>query len=391
MPDSVGVLTTGRQDYGILRSLIHGLRADRRFELKLFAGGMHLDSRFGTPGELLSRDGIEDYTPVPFLGALGDPVAEASRAATALARALRSDRPGSLVLMGDRSETLAAAMAGAILGMPLVHIHGGEETEGAIDNAMRHAITKLSHLHFTSHPLHRDRVVQMGEDPTSVHVVGPPGLDNLYRDDLPDRDVLLASVGLPRNLERPLLLVTVHPTTLSCDDNLAEARAVATAITATGAAAIVTAPNSDEGGAEIREFWRRWAHDRPLVSVVSSLGEQRYWGALKVVDAVVGNSSSGLIEAPAARVPGVNVGDRQKGRLRHPLTIDAAAEPRAVEEAVRTALTPQCREALRVADPLYPEGRAADRMIEILADWRPVTPIRKAFHTPSIPRPNHAL
>ncbi len=293
--------------------------------------------------------------------------------------AIAADRPQALVVLGDRSETMAAAVAAAILAMPMVHFHGGEETEGAIDNALRHAITKLSHLHLATHEVHASRLIQMGEDPTTVHVVGPPGVDNLFREDLPDRGALLESLGLADPSPNPLVAVTIHPTTLTTDGVLSETRAVAAALSKMECGAIITMPNADQGGIAIQEFWRSWAADRPLVRVTESLGERRYWGLLRAADLMISNSSSGLIEAPAAGLPVVNVGDRQKGRMRHSMTRDVDPSEGAILKAVEEVVATGFRASLVQAEPLYPTGPAWPKILEILAAWEPPHPPRKVF------------
>lgn len=379
MARRLAVLTTGRQDWGILRSTVVALRDSGPFELLLYVGGMHLDARFGRTVELVEADGISEYRELAFLGGSSDPAGEAARAMAAVAAALDEDRPEALLLVGDRSETLAAAVAASIVRVPIVHLHGGEETEGAIDNTFRHAITKLSHLHLTTHPVHAARVRQMGEADDAVHVVGPPGLDNLHRSDLPGRTDLLASLGLRDPAPDPLVAVTIHPTTLSDGPEDQEAAAVAAALDGIGAHVVVTMPNADAGGDAIGRLWERWAARRPDVVLVRSLGERRYWALMHAADVMVSNSSSGLIEAPAAHLPVVNVGDRQRGRLRHPMTLDVPPDAEQIRAALATATAPGYRAALREAAPVYPPGPCWPRILEILVGWRPPDPPRKPF------------
>jgi UDP-hydrolysing UDP-N-acetyl-D-glucosamine 2-epimerase len=375
----VAVLTTGRQDYGILRSTIRALESDPRFTVLLYAGGMHCSPRFGHTIDLLRADTRSIARELPFLA---EPPAQASDAAEALrmiADALAADAPDALVLLGDRSETLAAAAAATLVRVPLVHLHGGEESEGAVDNAFRHAITKLAHLHLVSHADHAVRVLQMGEPPENVSIVGAPGLDHLFRDDLPEGPGLAAALGLP--LERPLVLVTVHPTTLSeADDPAAEARAVGEALEGLGGTVVITQPNADRGGASISAFWTRWADGRRGVLVADALGETLYWALMRQADVMVGNSSSGVIEAPAAGLPVVNVGDRQRGRLRAVATVDVAPEAAAIRRAIDAALAPGRRAAVAAMPTPYPAGPAAPRIVAALAEWLPRRTLRKAFH-----------
>lgn len=373
----LAVLTTGRQDYGILRSTILLLRRTPGFELAVWAGGMHLQPRFGEPLAALRRDDVPVARELPFLAEPPNPTADAAAALRVVGEALAEDRPDALVLVGDRTETLAAGVAATIAGVPIVHLHGGEESEGAIDNACRHALTKLSHLHLVSHPVHAERVIRMGEDPSCVVVVGAPSLDHAVRDDLPGRDALGAELGLA--LEPPVVLVTVHPATLGAPAR-EEVAAVAGAMARVPATYVVTAPNADEGGTDIAGYWRTWAEGRSRVAVVEALGDRRYWSTLRLADAVLGNSSSGLIEAPALGVPVVNVGDRQRGRLRFGPVADVAADESAIIAALRQALA-SGRGAPGAGG--YPPPPAAPRIVEALRRWHIPRPPRKRFHPPS--------
>lgn len=379
MPEScrLAILTTGRQDYGILRSTILLLRRTPGFHLKLWVGGMHLDRRFGERLALLAADGLVPDRELPFLTDPTDQAADTAGAIRQTAAALKADTPDALMLLGDRAETLAAAMAATLRDVPLVHLHGGEESEGSLDNAWRHAVTKLSHLHLVSHPVHAARVVQMGEDPETVVVVGAPGLDNAVRDDLPDRAELEGSLGL--SLESPLVLVTIHPPTpgRAADE---EVVATASAMGQVPATYVVTAPNSDEGGAPIREYWRSWSAGRKNVVVVDSLGERRYWGLLRLASAVLGNSSSGIIEAPALAIPVVNVGDRQRGRLRYGPVTDAPVNATAIARALSNAVSAG-RARSDGSGLAYPAGPAAPRVVKALQQWRIPRPPRKSFRS----------
>jgi UDP-hydrolysing UDP-N-acetyl-D-glucosamine 2-epimerase len=373
----LAVLTTGRQDYGILRSTILLLRRTPGFEVAVWAGGMHLQPRFGEPLAALRRDDVPVARELPFLAEPPAPTADASAALAQVGEALAEDSPDALVLVGDRTEVLAAGLGATIARVPIVHLHGGEESEGAIDNACRHALTKLSHLHLVSHRVHADRVISMGEDPSCVVVVGAPALDHAFRDDLPGRDELGAELGL--ELQPPVVLVTVHPATLGGAAR-EEVAAVAAAMARVPGTYVVTAPNADEGGAAIAGYWRDWAANRGTVAVVEALGDRRYWAILRLADAVLGNSSSGIIEAPALGVPVVNVGDRQRGRLRFGAVTDVPADETAITTALRGALAAGRREP---GDGGYPPPPVAPRIVDALRRWQIPRPPRKRFHSPA--------
>jgi UDP-N-acetylglucosamine 2-epimerase (non-hydrolysing)/GDP/UDP-N,N'-diacetylbacillosamine 2-epimerase (hydrolysing) len=373
----LALLTTGRQDYGILRSTILLLRRSPGFEVAVWAGGMHLQPRFGEPLAALRRDGVSAARELSFLAEPPEPAADASAALAQIGTALAEDRPDALVLVGDRAEVLAAGVAATIARVPIVHLHGGEESEGAIDNACRHALTKLSHLHLVSHRVHADRVIGMGEDPSCVVVVGAPALDHAFRDDLPGRDELGAELGLA--LKRPVVLVTVHPATLGAAGR-EEVAAVAGAMARVPATYVVTAPNADEGGAEIADYWRGWAANRSGVAVVEALGDRRYWAMLRLADAVLGNSSSGIIEAPALGAPVVNVGDRQRGRLRFGPVTDVPSDEPAIAAALQGAIAAGRRQP---SDGGYPPPPVAPRIVDALRSWQIPRPPRKRFCPPA--------
>ncbi|HVL53747.1 MAG TPA: UDP-N-acetylglucosamine 2-epimerase [Vitreimonas sp.] len=375
-PRVIAVLTTGRQDWGILHSPCAAIEAHPRLSLRLLVGGMHLSARHGRTIEAIRSEGIEVATELDWLGDEAEPSAEAqaSAALTLVAQALGAAPPDALLLAGDRFETAAAALAATIRRVPIAHLHGGEQTLGAFDDALRHAITKLAHLHLVSHDEHARRVLAMGEDPATVHVVGSPGLDAASRPDIPGRDELAASLGI--DLRTPVVVVTVHPATLD-PDPAAIVDAVSAAMDEVPATYVITLPNVDPGGEQVRDRLLA-AAARPDRAVVEALGTRRYWGLLRVADAMLGNSSSGIAEAPAVGLPAVNVGDRQQGRRRENNVIDVPAEPAAIAAALREALDPLTRDRIRAAVPPLADGRAGARIADMLAAWRPSIPPRKA-------------
>ncbi len=375
---TIAVLSTGRQDWGILHSTATAIRAHPDLELRLLVGGMHLSARHGHTIDDVRADGFEPDMTLSWLGGddadTGPPATtQASAALEAVGTALREAPPDALLLVGDRLETAAAALAATLERVPIIHLHGGEQTLGAFDDALRHAITKLSHLHLASHEEHARRIVALGEDPASVHVVGPPGLDAAVRDDLPSREDLTRDLGLA--LDAPLVLVTVHPATLERDPTAA-ASAVVAAMDAVPATYVVTLPNADPGSDAIRDLLLA-AAARPRRVAVEALGERRYWGILRIADAMLGNSSSALIEAPAVDLPAVDVGDRQAGRRAGPNVLHAPADPDPVIDALRAALDPATRARVAGARPPLADGRAGQRIADIIAAWRPPRPPRK--------------
>ncbi len=352
------------------------LRDDPTIRLDLVAAGMHRSPRHGQTIDAVRADGFEPATVADWLADPTDPPADvqAGAALAAIGAHLRATDPDALVLVGDRFETAAAAIAATVDRVPIAHLHGGEQTLGAFDDALRHAITKLSHLHLVSSEDAAARVRALGEDPTTVHVVGAPGLDNAFRPDLPDRAALERDLGL--TLTPPVVVVTVHPATLDADP-AATVRAVVAAMAEVPATYVITMPNVDPGAVDVRTALLE-AAAAPGRTAVEALGEARYWGLMRIADAMLGNSSSGVIEAPALGLPTVNVGDRQAGRIRHATVIDVPADPAAVAAGLRHALDPAYRAGRSPLDDALVDGRAGARAAHIIAAWRPTRPPLKA-------------
>lgn len=365
----IAILTSGRQDWGILRSTCAGLAAEAYFDLRVLAGGMHCEPTFGHTITQIEAEGFSPAETLPWIthDTLEQAASQAGTALQMISAALRRQQPAALLLVGDRFETVAAALAATLERVPIVHLHGGERTLGAFDNAFRNAVTQMSQLHLVSHATHAARVVAMGVDPTSVHVVGPPGTDNLYRHDLPDRAELEAALDLP--LADPVVLVTFHPTTLGGSPEFEVAQLCA-ALDRVPATYVITLPNADPGNTAIRTRLQAAAERRGR-RAVDALGDRLYWGMLRLTRALLGNSSSALIEGAAAGVPAVNVGDRQKGRLRGSNVIDVPVEAGAIEAGLVRALDPDFHAKARSAPSPYPSGLAADRIVSILAAWDP--------------------
>jgi UDP-hydrolysing UDP-N-acetyl-D-glucosamine 2-epimerase len=340
------------------------------------AGGMHLAARYGRTVAAIEADGFAAGVLLNWLAeSQPDPPVwtQGAKAMESAGAALQEMRPDAILLLGDRFETAAVALAATVVGLPIAHLHGGEETGGAFDGALRHAISKLAHLHLVSTRNNADRLVSIGEDPATIHIVGAPGIDNLYRDDLPGRGELETTLGI--RLVSPIVLVTVHPTTLAPDGGESDALAVAETVDMVPATYVITAPNADPGADIVRQTLSR-IRRKSIVSV-RALGDRAYWGMLRIADAVLGNSSSALIEAPALGLPAVNVGDRQLHRDRARNVVDVAPRSQEVARALRMVLAPGYRDSLR-DEMITHDGRAGERIARILANWRPPSPPRKA-------------
>jgi UDP-hydrolysing UDP-N-acetyl-D-glucosamine 2-epimerase len=331
---------------------------------------MHLSKRFGQTEFDLHADGFEaDESLVWMDDDEGTSALEqAGHALPAVGRALERLAPEAILMVGDRFETAAAALAATLQRVPIVHLHGGEETSGSMDNAFRHAITQLAQLHLVSHAVHRERVISMAVDPLNVHVVGAPGLDNLFRTDLPSPTELSRQLGI--ELSGPVVVVTLHPTTASSIPRSAEVSALCEAMDSVDATYVITLPNTDPGHEVIRETLLR-AAKKPRRVAVDALGSRSYWGLLKAADAMLGNSSSAIIEGSALGLPAVNIGDRQKGRLRGENAIDVGVEPVAISTALRQALSPETRRACKTLHGPFGHGDSAGLIVGILRAWRP--------------------
>ncbi len=377
----IAVVTGSRAEYGLLYWVLHDLRAAPHVELQLIVTGMHLSPEFGLTVNEIERDGFAIARRVEMLLSSDTPGGIAKSMGLGIigmSDALEQLRPDVVLVLGDRFEILAAVQACLVHNIPVAHIAGGDTTEGAFDESMRHAITKMSHIHFVTNELSAQRVRQLGEDPRHVHVVGNPGLDHLKRLKLLDRKTLGESLGAP--LAKRNLLITFHPVTLEPGESERQFGELLAALDPPGddTALWFTRPNADTGGRALSAALDVWAAQRPQrVHVHSSLGQLRYLSLMAQVDAVVGNSSSGLYEAPSFHVPTVNIGDRQRGRLSTASVVNCAPEREAIAAAIAKALTLDCS---AVVSP-YGDGHAAARIVTALADLPPCAELlKKHFH-----------
>lgn len=382
------VVTGTRAEYGLLSRLMHEIKADPALELQVIATGAHLSPEFGLTYRVIEEDGFTIDAKVEMLLSSDTPVGIAKSiglGVIGLADAFGRLRPDIMVCLGDRYEILAAAQAAMAARIPIAHIHGGESTEGAIDEAVRHAVTKMSHLHFVAAEPYAKRVIQMGEDPLRVFNFGAPGIDNIKRLKLLSKAEFEASIGF--ELGAMSLLVTYHPVTLSNDGPEAALRELFTALDRFPEAKVVfTSPNADAGGRSIVEMIEGYAAKNPdRVKAVTSLGQLRYLSAMSHVDALVGNSSSGIIEAPALKKPAVNIGERQKGRLRASSVIDCGETADVIAGAIKKAVSPEFKETLGATVSLYGDGNASARIKDRLRDVVLDGILIKKFHDISRP------
>ena len=376
------VITGTRADYGLLQWVMKGIHLDPELKLQVVATGTHLSVDFGLTYRDIEIDGFsidrrlniltDDDTTVGITKSLG-------RGVIAFADAFMELRPDIVVLLGDRFEILAAATAALIAGLPIAHLHGGEITEGAYDDAIRHAVTKMSHLHFVAAEPYRKRVIQLGEAPERVFLVGGLGVDTILKTRLLDRDEL--EKALDFKFGNRNLLVTFHPVTLEMGTAHLQMVELLKALDGLkDTHLIMTMPNADTGSRELISMVEDFTATRPHAKSYTSLGQLRYLSCIAQVDGVVGNSSSGLAEVPSFRKGTINIGDRQRGRLRACSVIDCAPDCASINAALRILYSPEFQASLVDVRNPYGEGGASQRVIDVLKHYDLSLILKKSFY-----------
>lgn len=363
----IGVVTVARSDYGIYLPVLREIQADPDLELFLIVGGMHLSPEFGLTVNAIEEDGFEIAERVEMSLASDTPEGIAKSMGLGiigLAQVYTRSRPSMLMVLGDRFEMHAAALAALPFKIPVAHIHGGELTEGAIDDALRHSITKLSHLHFVATEEYADRVIQLGEEPWRVVVTGAPSLDNLRSFEPMDGAQMEAAYGISMNVAP--LLVTFHPVTLEYKDAHWQVDALLAALEECGLPVVFTLTNADTSGRTVMRMVDEFVGKHPTACIVDNLGTQAYFSLMSLCAAMVGNSSSGIIEAASFRLPVVNIGTRQQGRSRARNVIDVGYDRTEILDGIRKALRPDFRQALANLENPYDCGRASDKIVHRL-------------------------
>jgi len=363
----IGVVTTSRADYSHLYWPLRELADRSEVELGIFALGPHLSPQFGNTIQEIERDGFPIQARIECLLSSDTDTGMAKTIGVAilgLADALTAWRPDLLLLIADRYEMLAPAATALAMRIPIAHIEGGEVSQGAIDDAVRNALTKLAHFHFTSTETARQRVIAMGEEPLRVHRAGAPSLDHLRRSTLLDRAALESKLGL--SLSSPTIVAAWHPVTILRDTN-AEADAFFAALAQAPGQILFVYPNADAGGLALIDRARALADMRAHTSVFVNLDAVTYWSLLSHSGALVGNSSSGIMEAASLALPVVNVGMRQQGRERARNVIDVPADVSAIRAALDRALSPAFRKDLAGMTNPYGEGTAAQMIASVLS------------------------
>lgn len=369
MSRKICVVTGTRAEFGLLRWLMQEIEASEALTLQVIATGMHLSPEFGLTYREIEQAGFHIDAKVEML--LSADTASAVTKSMGLgligyADAYARLAPDLIVVLGDRFEIFAAAAAAMIAGIPIAHLHGGETTEGAFDEAIRHSITKMSHLHFVAAADYQQRVIQLGEHPERVFLVGGLGIDAINRIELLNKEALEASLNFrfgPRNL-----LITFHPVTLESANSSQQIQELLAALDElVDTNLIFTLPNADTGGREIAGVLENFVSSHSNARIYTSLGQLRYLSCMKYVDGVVGNSSSGLAEAPSLGVGTINIGDRQKGRLSATSVIHCSPAKDSIRKALARLYEPSFRSSLASTVNPYGNGGASKKIVEVLA------------------------
>ena len=363
----IAAVTVGRSDWGIYRPVLRAIQSDAQLELQLVVAGTHFDPRHGTTVEDIEADGFSIDQRVEMLLSTDSPTAVAKSmglATIGFADAYQRLQPDILLLLGDRFEMHAAAVAAVPAQLPIAHIHGGEVSHGAIDDAFRHAITKYSHLHFPSTEAHARRIVQLGEEPWRVTVSGAPALDNLATTELLNREQLSERLDLPLP-ERPLA-VCYHPVTLQPQLAAEQTRELLAALDRFAIPIVISRPNADSGNTAIVDLLEQFCERRPNARLFDNLGTQGYFSLLSESVAMVGNSSSGIIEAASFHLPVVNVGLRQAGRAQSGNVINVDCCATEIAAGIKRAMSVEFSEQAQRVKNIYGDGNAAARIVDRL-------------------------
>lgn len=376
------VITGTRAEFGLLRPLIELIANDNELQLQLIATGMHLSPEFGYTLNEITEAGFMVDKKVECLLSSDSSIGVSKTIALAIsgfADALAKLTPDLVVVLGDRTEILGAVIATAMVNIPIAHLHGGETTEGAYDEAIRHSITKFSHLHFTSTEAYRKRVIQLGEHPDTVFNVGAIGLDAIKKLPLLDKASFEQTIGF--KLKERNILITYHPVTLEKEAPIKTFENILTALDElTDTALIFTHANSDKNGRIINKMITEYVSNHKDKAVeFKSLGQLRYLSALQYVDFVIGNSSSGILEVPAFYIPTINIGDRQKGRICNESVINSNNSLEDIKKSITFALDKTFREKIQQQELLYGNGTAAEKILQIIKEHNHIS-IKKSFY-----------
>ncbi len=366
---TIAVVTSSRADYRYVFWVMKHLKTDRHVNLQVIVTGMHLSSEFGNTFQELIKDGFSIDQKVEMLipsSTYAGMAESTGRGITGFAKVFEKNRPDIIVLTGDRFEMLSVAIAAMLMRIPIAHIGGGEITEGAVDDPIRHSITKMSHIHFCSHDRARDVVLQMGEKPSMVFSFGSPGLEDFHKIKSLTKKQFCKELGL--RPDKKIILITYHPVTLSnkTDSSIKVFRNILTAIEGYEENIVLTGVNADLDGRKINSAAREFVKKRKNAYFITNLGRVNYISMLKHANVMIGNSSSGICEAPTFKLPVVNIGDRQKGRLRGSNVIDTSNEVKSIIKGIQTAQSSDFKLSLTDKGNPYYKGEVIEKIVGIL-------------------------
>lgn len=382
MSRKICIITGTRAEYGLLRWVMQGIKDDPDLTLQIIATGMHLSPEFGLTYKAIEQDSFQINRKVEMLTSSDTSVGIAKSMGLGLigfADALNELNPDLIVVLGDRFEIFAAVSAALVARIPVAHLHGGETTEGAFDESLRHSITKMSHLHFVASEEYRQRVIQLGEQPERVFLVGGLGVDNIKQLKLLNRTELEASLGF--ELAKKNLLITFHPVTLetaTAADQMAELLEALAELKDTQL--IFTLPNADTDGRALIKMVEKFVEQHHNAHVYASLGQLRYLSCIAQVDGVIGNSSSGLLEVPSFGKGTINIGDRQRGRLQASSIINCASDQKSISSALKELYSADFQARVSKTRNPYGEGGASEKIVTTIKNYAIDGIVKKAFY-----------
>ena len=382
MSRKICFVTSGRADYGLLRWVMHGVKDDPELQLQIIATGMHLSSTYGLTYQEIEKDGFLIDARIEILGS-PDAAIEISdsmgMAISGVTKAINDLEPDLLVVLGDRYEIFAATAAALVSKTPVAHLHGGEVTTGAFDESFRHAITKMSQLHFVATEEYRSRVIQLGENPQNVFLVGGLGVDGIKKLSLLSREELETRLGFV--FGEKSLLITFHPATLDSEAPEHQMRELLRALSSLNDTTLIfTMPNADTGSDNLVQMLLDFVENNKRAKMFSSLGQLMYMSCIAQVDGVVGNSSSGLTEVPTFKKGTINVGDRQQGRLQASSVINCEPSEVQIKSAIERLYSPEFKLNLLKSSNPYGAGGASLKIVKVLKEVSLDGIIKKPFY-----------
>ena len=360
----VMVVTATRAEYGLLKNTIKAIEKSDYLQLILIVTGMHMSKQYGETWREIEEDGFSIDEKISIIAKDRNHLEEMAVLQIELSKIFQKYKPDILLLLGDRYEILAAASAAVVMKVPIAHISGGESTEGAMDEQIRHAITKMAHIHFPGAKEYGENIRKMGEEEWRIHLVGDPGIENIKKTDFMSQEDVLNDIGVM--VDEKTLLITFHPVTLEVEKTEYYMSQLISALDKYDGNMIITYPNSDPGNEIIISMWNEFADCHPNVYLTKSLGIRRYLSVMKLCGAVVGNSSSAIVEAPFFKIPVVNIGNRQLGRMLANNIIETNYDKESINSAINKCLSKEFREYVKDTKSMYGEGNTSQEIVKVL-------------------------